>query len=182
MDDGPATRLDGGLNARTGMGAGQGPASATEAELRRMWEHIATRAASRGRGSDEQLAGELADALPRLSHALALGDGQDALAVASRFVLRLRQAGEAAGALRDASDPLAEAWVALLREEAERWFLAACGRTDWGTGEWLGVPRVAHGVKDRVSRLRALGNAVVPQIPEMIGRAILEAENVGSDL
>jgi hypothetical protein len=27
-----------------------------------------------------------------------------------------------------------------------------------------------------VDRLRALGNAVVPQIPEIIGRAILEAE------
>jgi hypothetical protein len=27
-----------------------------------------------------------------------------------------------------------------------------------------------------VDRLRALGNAVVPQIPEIIGRAIMQAE------
>jgi DNA (cytosine-5)-methyltransferase 1 len=39
------------------------------------------------------------------------------------------------------------------------------------------VPRVANGVKDRVDRLKALGNAVVPQIPEMIGRAILAAQD-----
>jgi DNA (cytosine-5)-methyltransferase 1 len=33
---------------------------------------------------------------------------------------------------------------------------------------------VAHGLPDRVERLAAIGNSVVPQIPELIGRAILE--------
>ena len=44
---------------------------------------------------------------------------------------------------------------------------------------WLTEPsvgRVADGVPRRVDRLRQLGNSVVPQIPEMIGRAILEAD------
>jgi hypothetical protein len=35
---------------------------------------------------------------------------------------------------------------------------------------------VATGVPDRVSRLRALGNSLVPQIPQMLGRAILARE------
>ncbi len=38
------------------------------------------------------------------------------------------------------------------------------------------IPRVAAHVKDRVQRLRALGNSIVPQIAEIIGRAILAAE------
>jgi DNA (cytosine-5)-methyltransferase 1 len=37
------------------------------------------------------------------------------------------------------------------------------------------VGRVAHGVSDRTHRLKGLGNAVVPQIPEIIGRAIMTA-------
>ena len=38
------------------------------------------------------------------------------------------------------------------------------------------VGRVANGVSARSHRLRALGNAVVPQIPELIGRAIAARE------
>lgn len=42
----------------------------------------------------------------------------------------------------------------------------------WGTEPKLG--RLAYGVPSRVDRLRCLGNAVVPQIVELIGRAIIE--------
>lgn len=51
--------------------------------------------------------------------------------------------------------------------------------TDW----WFSEPdvgRVAHGVPSRVDRLKGLGNAVVPQIPELIGRAILKAEGLAA--
>lgn len=43
--------------------------------------------------------------------------------------------------------------------------------TDWPTEPNVG--RVANGIPSRVDRLKGLGNAVVPQIVEVIGRAIL---------
>ena len=39
------------------------------------------------------------------------------------------------------------------------------------------VGRVANGLPGQSHRLKQLGNAVVPQIPELIGRAIMEHEN-----
>ena len=39
------------------------------------------------------------------------------------------------------------------------------------------VGRVAHGVSGRVHRLKGLGNAIVPQIAEEIGRAIVKADS-----
>jgi DNA (cytosine-5)-methyltransferase 1 len=60
-----------------------------------------------------------------------------------------------------------------------RSFLRPFGPCRDGAGQWEVEPdvgRVANGVPDRAHRLAALGNAVVPQIPELIGRAILQAE------
>ena len=47
-----------------------------------------------------------------------------------------------------------------------------------GQGWWEFEPnvgRVAHGVPGRVHRLKALGNSIVPQIAEEIGRALIKA-------
>ena len=48
------------------------------------------------------------------------------------------------------------------------------GATQWSIEPAVG--RMAHGVPSRVDRIAALGNAVVPQVVEAIGRAILTTE------
>ena len=45
----------------------------------------------------------------------------------------------------------------------------------WGAENYARAIRVSDGLSNRTHRLRALGNAVVPQIPELIGRAILKS-------
>ena len=56
-----------------------------------------------------------------------------------------------------------------------RWARPDVCRKQWAIEPNVG--RVAHGVPSRVDRLRCLGNAIVPQVAEVIGRAILAMEN-----
>jgi len=53
------------------------------------------------------------------------------------------------------------------------------GQTKVAQGWWSVEPnvgRVAHGVSGRVHRLKGLGNSIVPQIVEEIGKALIKAE------
>jgi DNA (cytosine-5)-methyltransferase 1 len=56
---------------------------------------------------------------------------------------------------------------------------------EWNMGNlWFqepNIPRVAKGVKERVNRLKGLGNAIVPQIAYQIFTAIKEVEEHKED-
>ena len=61
-------------------------------------------------------------------------------------------------------------------ERSDWW--KGCGDSQWAVEPSVG--RVVDGFPGRVDRLKQLGNAVVPQIVEVIGNAILEAEKLES--
>ncbi len=68
---------------------------------------------------------------------------------------------------------LIDAKVAVMREVRD---------SVWGAGNYARAIRVPDGLPNRMDRLKwprlkALGNAVVPQIPELLGYAILESMN-----
>lgn len=64
-------------------------------------------------------------------------------------------------------------------EACGRWMQNAPIRSCFDGGAWAsepGVGRVAYGVPKSVDRVCRLGNAVVPQVAEWIGRRIIESE------
>ena len=81
-----------------------------------------------------------------------------------------RDSGESRVTLADANDEVqprrtfyADSWASLSEFTS--------GHQWWSIEPKLG--RVAHGIPKRVDRLRGLGNAVVPQVAEWIGKRIL---------
>jgi len=80
----------------------------------------------------------------------------------------------------DANDGAQGTWIGAVAPRNEDGVRPEMGTTVRSVpGQWLDKPhpeRVVNGVSDWPHRLRALGNAVVPQIPELIGHAILQAE------
>ena len=80
-----------------------------------------------------------------------------------------------AGTDVEAARRLQARWGSECREEeGGRAFGESSGSSRWPVEPELG--RVAHGIPNRVDRLRGLGNAIVPQIAEWLGRQIMKAQ------
>ncbi len=62
------------------------------------------------------------------------------------------------------------------------WVDLSRGLNYWEDGEWDTVPRVGEAIANRGARLKGLGNAIVPQVAEIVGRIVidrLKGENIG---
>jgi DNA (cytosine-5)-methyltransferase 1 len=83
--------------------------------------------------------------------------------------------GGGEGAVANTRQPLLEGWHS--RQRDGRWPAAqqSTGGTKHAWAVEPDVGRVANGIPSRVDRLRCLGNAVVPQVAEWIGRRIVLA-------
>jgi hypothetical protein len=132
--------------------------------------------ASSGREPLQQQSRKPDDIVRELSYALALGAWQDA-AEAAVGLQSLLGACEEIGYVPEALSAFPQIWRSMSDEEKYWVGLRLATGSPW-CAEWPGVGRVAVGVKDRVNKLRALGNAVVPFAAFPIFRAIAEIEGI----
>jgi len=80
------------------------------------------------------------------------------------------------GQLVDISDPECEGLLSEYIPKTRQATRCSGFEQQWAVEPNVG--RVANGVPSRVDRLKCLGNAVVPQVAEFIGKAIIEAEGL----
>lgn len=102
---------------------------------------------------------------------------------AQRRQSELRRASRQNGLADGSSEKMADPCGAGLEGHRDKSFgiaselATACGSVWWALEPDVG--RVAYGVPARVDRLKCLGNAVVPQVAELFGRAIVQFHQGG---
>lgn len=139
-----------------------------EAELRSVWQHGEAPCPPHRREPAQQRSIEFDDFMQLLpsAHPLAQLSGDTATAEAVRALL---EAVDETGALLHTSDAGSQVWRSAFAE-SEDWF-----RMGFAKGGWIIAPLhpLAHGVPSRVAKLRAAGNAIVPQVASAFIQACL---------
>jgi hypothetical protein len=118
-----------------------------------------------------------------LSHEMALGEWEASVETTVTMQV-LRSAISQIRNVPKASSTLQEIWQSLSNQEMHWVAMVACGRVPWPAGpgqiqhQWEPSRVVTEKVPHRSARLKALGNSVVPQISEYVGRLILEHDKM----
>ena len=144
------------------------PEAVPQGEVRRVRKRTVVANSPSKPEQSGQSTGKLDDLVRPMPRLMALAKRQ----ATQDFVLRLRKACESLGALCNTSYPFATIWKSL--SEAEKTWALAAARMGPFHSEWPDVSRLAKGFLNRVERVAALGDSVVPQVVEWIGRCIAE--------
>jgi site-specific DNA-cytosine methylase len=139
-------------------------------ELRKLWDKAFSFNSSSGWEQSEQQSRKSGDVVLEVPHNMALAKRE----VAVDLMLRMRKESSLLGPMFYASNSIEEIWKSLSEAEKD-WASVATILGSWHS-EWPGIPRVAKGIDKRVDRLRGLGNAIVPQIAEMILKELFPLE------
>lgn len=152
------------------LNASQKSKSVCQIEVREVSSDYEFRSSPFGRESKKQCPREPDDVMRILSREVALGEWENASEEAIGLQ-SLRCACAEIGYVPKTLSALREVWRSLSYEEAS-WVALRLITGNPFHAEWPGVGRIASGVKKRADRLKALGNAIVPEVAFQIIQAI----------
>jgi site-specific DNA-cytosine methylase len=170
----------------TGLGGGRINANAKEGRfhslLQSVWDEIGETKIQRKIGRSKRLyektllRSEVYEKSICQRHAILIGFAQTSYQIPweeLRIVWGYDQHSRASHR-RELAERLARKYPELVRE-LSRFPPPPCSAC-WKDGSWeTGIERISKGVKNRVDRLKCLGNAVVPQVAQKIGQMILNS-------
>jgi DNA (cytosine-5)-methyltransferase 1 len=148
---------------------------AAEECLRDLRKHKASLRSSYRQGLEEQRPIEFDDAVQFLSHIIASCSGRDNAEERETALQALRENVLSSGNVQHAPDEVQEVWQSIDDTAADWFIMATCLGRDWADSPIGRV--VGRGVPRRVNRLKGLGNAIVPQVAQILFEAINEKES-----